>query len=256
MDAYAYASGLHNVNAGIKTIFSLAVLIFLIAVNMPLVSAFVTVSMAAVTVGKGRVKWKDYVRFLMIPFTFLFVGTVMVAVEFGTDPGGIWSFHAGWFRIYVTENSLVRAGKLAIRAMGGVSVMYFLALSTPVHEWLMVLRRLHVPEFLLELMHLTYRFIFLLTETWGHMNRAAASRLGYVDIRTSYHTFGSILANLFVTALKKASLTYDAMVARGYTDQLIFYEEDKPVRVAHVLTAVGYAAVLFLLLAVEKTLGL
>lgn len=103
-------------------------------------------------------------------------------------------------------------------ALGAVSAMYLLALTTPIHEITSTLSRLHVPGILIELMYLIYRFIFLLSDTAHQMHMAAQSRLGYWGWRQSMQTFGKSMANLLVTALRQAGNTYDAMVARCYTD--------------------------------------
>lgn len=50
-------------------------------------------------------------------------------------------------------------------------------------------------------MYLTYRFIFVLLDTYGRMYDAAAARLGWRDFRTSCRSFGGTAANLLVVAL-------------------------------------------------------
>ncbi|MFR8332217.1 MAG: energy-coupling factor transporter transmembrane component T family protein [Oscillospiraceae bacterium] len=140
--------------------------------------------------------------------------------------------------------SLRRGGEVLTTALGAVSAMYLLALTTPIHEITSTLSRLHVPGILIELMYLIYRFIFLLSETAHQMHMAAQSRLGYWGWRQSMQTFGKSMANLLVTALRQAGNTYDAMVARCYDGRLAFWTEAKPVTPVQVAAVGGYLACL------------
>lgn len=76
------------------------------------------------------------------------------------------------------------------------------------------------------------------------MSISARSRLGYINTRTSLHTFGSIGANLFIVSMKKANHYYDALLARCYDGQLKFLTEEKPMEKRLVIYAILYFAVL------------
>jgi cobalt/nickel transport system permease protein len=226
MEQYAYASGLRNSNAAFKTGFSMAVLLLCIILDRMPVSAFVILSMLALSVGAGKVSLADYIRLLFIPLFFILFGGIA---------------------LIFTTGDLRQAAEVTMRALGAVSAFYFLILSTPVSEILTVLRKCHVPGILIELMYLVYRFIFVLTDVWRSMNTAAQSRLGYADYRTSLRTFGGIAGNLLVLSMKKADAYYDAMVSRGYEGDLCFLEEEKPCRMREWLGAVCYIGVLVLI---------
>ena len=62
------------------------------------------------------------------------------------------------------------------RAMGGVSCLYFLSLSTPLPEVIHCLEKIHVPQVVLELMFLIYRFLFLLWEEGQRRNQEEGCR--------------------------------------------------------------------------------
>ena len=74
------------------------------------------------------------------------------------------------------------------------------------------------------------------------MKAAAVSRLGYVDFKTSCRSFGQTGGNLFLLSLRKANTYYDAMVSRGYEGELVFWEEEKPVKLWQVGILAMYAA--------------
>lgn len=223
MEQYAYASGLRHSNAALKTVFSVAVLVLCLVLDSVPVSVFVILSMMAVTVGAGGVKLRDYISLLAIPLFFIVFGGA--ALVFTTGNAG-------------------QAAEVTLRATGAVSAFYFLLLSTPVSDILAVLRKCHVPGIMIELMYLIYRFIFVLTDVWNSMNTAVQSRLGYVDYRTSLHTFGKIAGNLFVLSMRRADAFYDAMESRCYAGELCFLEETEKCRLHEWVAVAGYLCVL------------
>lgn len=110
--------------------------------------------------------------------------------------------------------------------------MYMMTLATPASEMIGVLKRIHVPKMIVELMYLIYRFIFVLSDTHSQMKQAAVSRLGTCDFRTSCRTFGSTAGNLLVASLKRADTYYDSLLSRCYDGDLCFLEEEKRIREA------------------------
>jgi cobalt/nickel transport system permease protein len=78
---------------------------------------------------------------------------------------------------------------------------------------------------MVELMSLIYRFIFVLLETADTMFTAQSSRLGYVDLKTSYRSLGALVSTLFVRAYKRSTDLYTSLESRGYDGDLNVLEE-------------------------------
>ncbi len=133
---------------------------------------------------------------------------------------------------------------MTLKAFSAVSALYLMTLSTPMGEIISVFRKIRVPVLILELMHLIYRYIFILSETNQRQKDAAGSRLGYCDLKTSFRTFSGELANLLVLSMKKAETYYDAMEARGYEGNALFWEETRPLTAGQLLYAGLYLALL------------
>lgn len=172
-----------------------------------------------------------------------------MAVAFGIskNPTGDYAISLHWFYLYLNKADIMSAAALFLKAMGAVSAMYFMALSTSAGELISVLRKAHVPKLIVELMNIIYRFIFILTEVQGKMKRAAVSRLGYVDFRTSCSSFGKIAGNLFVLSLKKADTYYDAMISRCYDGEILFLEEEKKVTAVQIVGMTMYLLALLVI---------
>ena len=154
-----------------------------------------------------------------------------VAISFSKTAVGDYNLPLGFFYLYMTKESLWETVELIAKALGAVSAMYMLTLSTPTSEIIAVLRGIHMPKLLVELMNMIYRYIFILMDTQCRMKNAAVSRLGYCDFKTSCLSFGQIASNLLVVSLKKGNAYYHALEARCYDGELRFLEEEKTVSV-------------------------
>ena len=115
-------------------------------------------------------------------------------------------------------------------ALSAVSCLYFLSLNTTMTDILGVFRKLHVPELMIELMLLIYRFIFVLLETASAITTAQKSRLGNRNYRTKVRAFGSMGSALFIQAFRRANALYDAMESRCYDGTIRVLSEEQPVR--------------------------
>lgn len=246
MDFYAFQSGLREWNGGFKVLMALLVLILCIALNDIWVSLTVMITVGMVNVIGNKVPLRQYLELLKIPIAFLVLGCIAIAFGVSAKPMGDYRISLHWCYLYLTKADIRRAAELFLKAMGAVSAMYFMALSTPASELISVLRKAHIPKVIVELMNMIYRFIFILTDVQGRMKRAAVSRLGYADFRTSCNSFGKIAANLFIISLKKADAYYDAMISRGYDGEICFLEEEKKVKGIQLAGMTGYLAALVL----------
>ncbi|MDO4270847.1 MAG: cobalt ECF transporter T component CbiQ [Eubacteriales bacterium] len=250
IDRLAYASGMGGWNPAFKTVLSLGTLIICLAADRPAVSAAVIASLAALQKFKGRLPLRDYLGLLRVPLVFLLLGGLAVACDLSPVPAGDWSLSLHWFYVCASADSVRFALALVLKALGAVSAMYLLALTTPACELVGVLQRAHLPMLLCELMYLIYRFAFVLLDTHDRMRGAAAARLGWRDFRTSCRSFGGTAGNLLVMSLRRSRAYYDAMAARGYDGGIRFLEEDKPFcRASALWTAVFWAALIALRLA-------
>lgn len=247
IDHYAYASRMRGINPQLKAAVAMGTLVLCIGADRFWVSVTVLLTMSAVIIWGGGLTLLKYLNLLKIPLGFLILGTVAIVIEISSRPFGYVLFHGFGHYVWVSKEGGVTALKLVLKAIGALSAMYMLVLSTPASEIIGVLKNLRVPKLIIELMHMIYRFIFVMTDTQRLMKQAAVSRLGYRDFKTSCRTFGSSAGNLFVVSLKRAGTYYDAMTARCYDGELLFLSEEKGVRPWQVMAALSYFLILILI---------
>ena len=165
----------------------------------------------------------------MVPLAFLILGSAAVIVNISKTPLDAFAFPVGDWYITGSRDSVTDGALLWAVALSAVSCLYFLSLNTTMTDILEVLRKLHVPPLLIELMLLIYRFIFVLLETASAITTAQKSRLGNRNYRTKVRAFGSMGSALFIQAFRRANALYDAMESRCYDGGVRVLSEEQPV---------------------------
>lgn len=247
IDFYACNSKIRHWNPGFKVGFSLILLLFCIVADHPAVSSVIILTAALITMGMGGLSARRYCSVLTIPAAFILLGSLAIAVDFSKQPVGDFNIYLHWGYLYLTVESIRKTLFLILKVFGAVSAMFIMTLSTPSHELFSVLRKARCPSLIVELMHMIYRYIFILMEVQRNMRISAESRLGFCDFRTSCYSFGQIASNLFIVALKKANAYYDAMESRCYDGTFAFLEDERQVNPKHLIAAGCYLAVLTIL---------
>ncbi len=247
IDYYAQLSGLRKYNAGAKAAFAFLNLCIVIAVNKITLSLFVMAFMSLATLLKGKTPLKVYAKLMSIPLAFIVLSSVMIGIEFSSHPLGKYFISLHFIYAGITQNSALTAARVFFKAMAGISSLYLLSLSTPINEIVTVLEKLRLPKIFTELMHLIYRYIFILFDTVFRMQTSAKARLGFCGFKTSCKSFAMVAGSLFISALKKSQAYYDALLSRGYDGRLEFLSEEYPLKASHILSAAIYYVVLFLI---------
>lgn len=227
MDFYAFQSGLRDWSNTYKVVSALLILVLCMVLDDIWVSGTVIITLGMVNIHGNKVPWKQYLALLRIPIAFLVLGGIAIGIGISARPLGDYRISLGSIYIYTTTAGWKEAAELFLKAMGAVSAMYAMTLSTSAGGLIGVLKQAHIPEIMIELMYLIYRFIFILSDTHGKLKMAAASRLGYGNVPAACRSFGKTAGNLLVLSMKKADIYYDAMVSRGYDGELRFLEEER-----------------------------
>ena len=219
IDKLSYSSGLADVSPEEK--FAYAVLTLLVCVVSRSVTAAVIVLAVngILNVKKGRVPFHLYLKYLMVPLIFLLLSTLAILVNVSKEPLDAYAIPVGQY--YVTSSGWAeKRRQMILTALASVSSLYVLSFNTPMTEILDVLKRLHFPGLFIELMLLTYRFIFILMEGASAIMTAQKARLGNRDLKTSIQSFGQMASVVFVRALKQSDALYNAMESRCYDGEI------------------------------------
>lgn len=244
IDQLCYSSRLRYVNAGEKAAFAMLTLIACVGSRSVAAAGIVLLVTGILTVYKGGIPFFRYLHFMKVPLVFLLLSTLAIVFNISRTPGDLLSIPIGNFYLCAGRADVFYALQLIATALASVSCLYFLSFNTPMPDILEVLRSIHCPRLILELMLLIYRFIFVLFEIAAAISTSQKSRLGNISYRTSLKSFSALACALFIRAIKKSNALYDAMEARCYDGTLHVLIENHPPRTREIV----YIAVFEILL--------
>jgi len=128
----------------------------------------------------------------------------------------LFSFPLFGGEVVVRDAALWRGLELGSRILGGMSVLLFFSLTTPLPEMMRAARFFRCPTVLMELVLIMYRYIFLMFVEAGRIRTAQKSRLGYVRLHNSLRSAGTLGGMLVLRSYDRAERSFAAMRCRGY----------------------------------------
>ena len=210
----ARCSPLAEMSPGAKSLLCLAGLFACVTAHSLVLLLLLWGAALGALLGPGGVSLRRYLRLLALPGTFLLLGALALAADLGPVPGDVLALPVPGGFLSVTEAGQRRAALITLRAFGGVSWLYALVLTTPMAQLLELLQRWKLPKTLVELMFLTYRYLFLLWELLETMSQAARCRLGWRSFSAGVRTSGAVASVLLGRSLGQARRSLAAMEAR------------------------------------------
>lgn len=208
IDDYAYKNKLSKVNPNMK--FAIGMLLLILSLINPYnyISLLVIGIMSFVIVGIAKIELKDYIHFIKIPFVFLILSIIMILLNFSKDKESLlYSINIGSLYIGVSNESIVSSTRLFFRALSCLTCIYFIMLTTPFNQLIFVFKKLHLPDIVLEISMLMYRFIFIFMEEVADIRKSQELRFGYINLKNAYNSFGLLVNMLF----KRMMIRYDEM---------------------------------------------
>lgn len=217
----AYASRWRGVCPGAKAVFALAGLIAAFVAKTPLLALLLTLVLALVTVLGAGIALSLYLRVAWPASGFLALSSLTLLISLSGDGQGglVWQ---------VAPSAVPQIAELSARSLAALAAMLFLVLTTPLSDLIVLLRRLHVPEVLLDLMVLCYRMLFVFSEAVQDMLTAQQARLGFVTTRRGLHSLGLLAASLAAQVWLRARHLHLAALARNGEGSLRFLPREYP----------------------------
>jgi cobalt/nickel transport system permease protein len=117
----------------------------------------------------------------------------------------------------VMRPGVVLAGQITLKSIAMILIFISLVATIPIATMGYALSRLRVPDKIVYLLLITYRYFFVLQQEYERLVRAAKMR-GFrpkTNMHT-YRTYAYLLGMLFVRASARAERVYQAMKCRGF----------------------------------------
>lgn len=252
IDKLSYQSKLRYMNAGEKFLFSVATLVLCIVGRSVMICLPVLALMSLLTVWKGGIPLRRYLKLLTIPLLFLLVNSLILGLSIRQTPLEVFAVSFGNWYLTASWETLRYAVQIFVTAMAAVSCLYFLSCNTPVTDILNALKKLKCPKLLIELMLLIYRYIFVLLDCAHAISISQKSRLGNVSFRQSMRSFGQLASALFVRAVNRSGILYDAMESRCYDGDIRVLSENLPPKKEELLLIICFEALLLILTVIVR----
>lgn len=254
MDQYTYLSKLRLMDPVQKILFFLITLSLCLISHSLLLDFLVISIIGYMTVGIGGTPWRIYLKCFLIPLAFLLLSLVTIVLEIGGE-GSYFLYKIHLFSMYIgiTKQGITQGIYLLFKVMACITCLYGLSLSTPITDLLKGLKAVKCPDFMIELMALIYRFIFVFIEGATIMRYAQESRLGYQHFKVGVRSFGVLLSSSLLQALKRNEQLYIALEARGYSGALKVLNDTCYWRVSY-YKLIGLEAIFLLAIVVDHWL--
>lgn len=160
-----------------------------------------------------------------LPMSFMLVAVVSIICIISRE-----SFEA----IYITQISDYYIGFSQIsldkgifiigKAMGAMFAFYFLILTSPIDEIEYLLRKMKVPDLLIELFVLSFRFITILLLFSRQCYLSQKKRMAYRTFSSSIRSLGMLVSSVLVKSLVHADFSQQALLNRGYRGEMKFID--------------------------------
>ena len=155
-----------------------------------------------------KIKIGRYCRWLMLPLLFLLISILGIMLSFAWDNEQmVRSIRLGSLYVGLNKASLIIAGQAFWRCLSCLVVSYLFVLTTPFDQIIYIGKKVRLPSVLLEMILLTYRFIFIFLDEVITIKRAQTLRFGYISLKSSYYSFGMLVSIL----LERVLLRYQQM---------------------------------------------
>jgi cobalt/nickel transport system permease protein len=241
LDDYAHSNALRDTSTRLKLLLGLGAILLCVSSTTPIAPLFIAVTMSLITVGLAKIPGRFYSTLLLIPFSFSLLSAVVVAFMHG---GGdqLFAFNVFGISLGIREDGANLALLLIARTFGGMCSLFFIALTTPMIEIFSVLKSLGLPDFLVELSMLMYRYIFVFVDQAALIHNAQVMRLGDAGIKNSLNSFSMLSSVLFLRSWEQGERLIVAMDARCYDGKLDLMEQSGKAEPKAIFVVMGYMA--------------
>jgi cobalt ECF transporter T component CbiQ len=238
----------------------LTVLALLIAAaflhHVPVVLALYTVTLGLAACSSLRLSFFVRRVWLFVP---LFTGLVVVPAALNlVTPGRIVVSLGTWFGhpVGLTQQGCTTAALIVSRVALSISLAVLLTLTTPWNRLLASLRGLFVPRVFVQVLGMTYRYLFYLVRGVGEMYTARTARTVNRDrdVGRSRAFVSATAGALFGKAHALSEEVHLAMLARGFTGTTRVLRPVRP-RMLDALWAAACLVVIVAALGVDRVAG-
>lgn len=221
------SSSIHRIDARVKLVLTIAFILTTALIPIGTWSIlFLLLSLIISLIILSGVGVGYVLKRAVLAFPFVLAALPLV---FTTSGPQLFSLTFGSWEFIVTLPGMERFISIALKSWISVLAAILLTSTSQFPDILSAMRAVQIPRFLVAIIGLMWRYIFVLGDEALRLLRARAARSGEADI-PSYRKGGSIswraqttggmAGNLFLRSIERSERIYIAMLSRGYDGEI------------------------------------
>ncbi len=191
-----------------KFIFVIGALAIALLFNNTYINIGIFIIMLYLTTFVASIPLDKYLKILAVPIIFLMISIITILLSISHNDVFMFSIKISNRYLGITQESLVESINTLARVLASISSTFFLALTTPLNSLINILKKLRVPNVLIELLVLIYRSIFIFLGESKDIIMAEEMKFGYDNMKNSYRSIALLIRSLFIRVLMR----YEDMV--------------------------------------------
>jgi cobalt/nickel transport system permease protein len=190
----------------------------------------------------ARIDFSTYAELFVVPLSFAGMSVaVIIFLSGGSDVFWSWTPFS-WLSFSVTRESINEGAFIFFRVIGGMSALFFIALTTPMTDLFLIMRKGRMPDVVLDLAMIIYRTIFIIMDQVRQIYHAQVMRLGYSTFRESINSYATLCGSVFIASWNAGEDLIRSMDARCFDGKFAMIGEVRPVELRPFLTAAVFLA--------------
>ncbi len=168
---------------------------------------------------------KALLQIAALPMSFMLVAVLsIICIISNGSFDAIYITQVGNYHIGFSQASLDTGLFIFGKAMGAMFAFYFLILTCPIDEIEFLLRKMKLPDLLIELFVLSFRFITILLLFSRQCYLSQKKRMAYRSYSSSIRSLGMLVSSVLIKSLIHADSSQQALLNRGYKGEMRFLE--------------------------------
>jgi cobalt/nickel transport system permease protein len=240
LEDVAQKNGLREINTWLKLATGLSAIVLCLLSTGYAAPIFIALVLSAAIIFLARVDLKTYAELFLVPLWFALMSAVVIVFISGGEQV-YWSWDPlPFLSLSVSRESINTGFFVLCRVIGGMSALLFIALTTPMTDLFVVMRKIRIPGFVIDLSMIIYRTIFILVDQVRQIHNAQVMRLGYSTWRESIRCFASLCGAAFIASWDAGDDFIRAMDARCYSGKFAVLGENRPVELIPLLALCAF----------------
>ncbi|WP_164977497.1 energy-coupling factor transporter transmembrane component T family protein [Ancylomarina salipaludis] len=168
---------------------------------------------------------KDLLQIAALPMSFMLLAIFSIICIISRENfEAIYLIKLGSYYIGFSDLSLDKGIHIMGKAMGAMFAFYFLILTCPIDEIEYLLRKMKLPDLLIELFVLSFRFITILLSFSRQCYLSQKKRMAYLSFGSSVRALGMLVSSVLIKSLIHADFSHQALLNRGYKGEMKFLD--------------------------------